>query len=61
MSAPALIKQADAQRLLAAARVAGWSSCELIVDGAGVVRLIAREGAAPPSEPEVEAWSDDDR
>ncbi|ASP30797.1 hypothetical protein CHH26_11580 [Qipengyuania flava] len=61
MSAPALIKQADAQRLLAAARVAGWSSCELIVDGAGAVRLIAREGATPPSEPQGKAWTDDDR
>lgn len=61
MSAPALIREADAKRLLTAARVAGWRSCELCVDPSGMIRLIARESEAPAPDGAIGNWSDDDR
>lgn len=63
MSAPALIRQGDAKRLLAAAREAGWQSCEISLDDNGRPRLTA--SSLPVSlvlaRSETETWSDDDR
>lgn len=61
MSAPALIRQADAKRLLAAAREVGFTNCELSVDLSGKVRLVAKFDEVQTKGGSDESWSDDDR
>lgn len=61
MSAPALIRQGDAKRLLAGARDAGFTCCELTVAKDGGLRLVAKMAEPEPPASASEAWSDDDR
>jgi len=55
---PALIKQADASRLLKAARSAGFSRARIITHPDGRFELVAENGSASMAEIDVDEWAD---
>lgn len=65
MTRPAQIRQADAKRLLAAARQSGYATATLVIDqNGGPMRLIASDASAPETEtgtgnPWDEVFTDD--
>lgn len=55
---PAMIKQADASRLLKAARSAGFNRARIITHPDGRYELVAENGSAAVAEVDANEWAD---
>lgn len=54
MTAPAALRQADLERIMKAARNAGWPTVRIIIDGAAdrIEIVLSGEAEPPPAESE---------
>jgi len=61
VSAPAILRQSDAERILIAARKAGFRSVRLKLNAEGSEFFFGDSDAPDLDDASVETWSDDDR